>query len=34
MRDRLGALGGEVTVASEPGRGVVVRGSVPVELAR
>jgi signal transduction histidine kinase len=33
MRDRIGALGGEVTVASEPGRGVVVRGSVPVELA-
>jgi len=33
IRDRIGALGGEVTVASEPGRGVVVRGSVPVELA-
>jgi signal transduction histidine kinase len=34
MRDRVGALGGEVTVASRPGGGVVVRGSVPVDLAR
>jgi signal transduction histidine kinase len=31
MRDRLGALGGEVTIASEPGGGVVVSGSVPIE---
>jgi signal transduction histidine kinase len=29
MRDRLGAIGGELTIASEPGRGAVVRGSVP-----
>jgi signal transduction histidine kinase len=33
MRYRVGALGGEVTVESRPGAGVVVRGSVPVELA-
>jgi signal transduction histidine kinase len=34
MRDRIGALGGELTVASSPGEGVVVRGLIPVELAR
>ena len=30
MRDRIGALGGEVSVDSAPGRGVTVTGSVPV----
>jgi signal transduction histidine kinase len=30
MRDRLVAIGGELTIASEPGRGAVVRGSVPI----
>jgi len=30
MRDRIGALGGTVTVESAPGTGTVVRGSVPV----
>jgi signal transduction histidine kinase len=34
MRDRIGALGGEVTVVARPGGGVVVRGSLPVEVAR
>jgi signal transduction histidine kinase len=34
MRDRIAALGGELTVTSRPGEGVAVRGSVPVELAR
>ncbi|PZF83404.1 sensor histidine kinase, partial [Jiangella anatolica] len=29
MRDRLGALGGRLTVDSGPGRGTVVRGSLP-----
>ena len=32
MQDRIGALGGEVTFESEPGRGFTVRGSVPVTL--
>lgn len=30
MRDRIGALGGEVSIDSAPGRGVTVSGSVPV----
>lgn len=30
MQDRIGALGGEVTFESEPGRGFMVRGSVPL----
>jgi signal transduction histidine kinase len=30
MRDRIGALGGEVSIDSTPGRGVTVSGSVPV----
>ena len=30
MRDRIGAVGGELVVASEPGRGTTVRGIVPV----
>jgi len=30
MRDRIGAVGGELVVASEPGRGTTVRGVVPV----
>ncbi len=29
MRDRLGALGGHLTVSSEPGRGAVIRGWLP-----
>jgi signal transduction histidine kinase len=29
MRDRLAAIGGELTIDSTPGRGAVVRGSVP-----
>ncbi|MGI9084074.1 MAG: sensor histidine kinase [Aeromicrobium sp.] len=34
MRDRIGALGGEVSIDSTPGRGVTVSGSVPVARAR
>jgi signal transduction histidine kinase len=30
MRDRVTAVGGDLDVASEPGRGVVVAGSVPI----
>ena len=30
MRDRIGALGGEVSISSAAGRGVTVNGSVPV----
>jgi signal transduction histidine kinase len=30
MRDRVTAVGGDLSVASEPGRGVVVAGSVPI----
>jgi signal transduction histidine kinase len=31
MRDRLGALGGHLTVDSAPGRGTIVSGGVPLE---
>jgi signal transduction histidine kinase len=30
MRDRLAAVGGELTIASEPGRGTAVSGVVPL----
>jgi glucose-6-phosphate-specific signal transduction histidine kinase len=30
MRDRLGAVGGEVTIVSSPGRGMRVIGRIPV----
>jgi len=30
LRDRLGGVGGQVTIASEPGRGTVVAGAVPL----
>jgi signal transduction histidine kinase len=30
MADRLSALGGELEVVSEPGRGTVVRGRLPI----
>jgi signal transduction histidine kinase len=30
MRDRLGALDGQLSIATEPGRGTVVSGSVPL----
>ncbi len=30
MRDRIGALGGEISIQSTPGRGVTVNGRVPV----
>ena len=33
MRDRLGAVGGELTVTSVPGEGASIRGSVPVTSA-
>ncbi len=33
MRDRIGALGGEVSIDASPGRGVTVHGSVPVAPA-
>jgi signal transduction histidine kinase len=33
MRDRLVAIGGELTITSAPGRGAVVRGSVPITRA-
>lgn len=33
MRDRLGALGGSLLVESSPGRGTVVRGSIPVDVS-
>jgi signal transduction histidine kinase len=33
MRDRIGALGGTVTVRSVPGEGTTVSGSVPLERA-
>jgi signal transduction histidine kinase len=33
MRDRLDAVGGELLVESEPGRGTVIRGTVPVTAA-
>jgi signal transduction histidine kinase len=29
MRDRLGAIGGELSVESAPGQGTRVRGSIP-----
>jgi signal transduction histidine kinase len=34
MRDRLAAIGGELTIDSTPGRGAVVRGSVPISWRR
>lgn len=33
MRDRVGALGGEVFIASAPGKGVTVSGSVPLTVS-
>jgi signal transduction histidine kinase len=30
MRDRLGAINGELTIESEPGHGTLVKGRVPV----
>jgi signal transduction histidine kinase len=33
MSDRLGAIGGQLEVESEPGRGTRVRGSVPVRTS-
>jgi signal transduction histidine kinase len=33
MRDRLAAIGGDLTIASAPGRGAVVKGSVPITRA-
>ncbi len=32
MRDRLGAAGGMLMIESQPGRGTVVRGDVPLQL--
>jgi signal transduction histidine kinase len=34
MRDRLAAIGGELTIDSTPGRGAVVSGSVPITPSR
>ena len=34
MRDRVGALGGELDVTSEPGGGTRVRGAVPIAASR
>lgn len=34
MRDRLGAVGGSITVASAPGRGTKLSGTVPLEPDR
>ena len=31
MRDRLAAVGGELQLSSEPGRGTVVTGTIPLE---
>jgi signal transduction histidine kinase len=31
MADRLDAIGGDLAIDSEPGRGTTVRGSVPVQ---
>jgi signal transduction histidine kinase len=33
MRDRLVAIGGELAITSAPGRGAVIRGSVPITRA-
>jgi len=33
MADRLAALGGELSVVSSPGRGTIVRGTIPVQLS-
>ncbi len=32
MRDRLGAIGGELAIASTPGAGATVTGIIPLEL--
>ena len=34
MADRIGALGGDLHIESEPGAGTTVRGSVPIEVTR
>jgi signal transduction histidine kinase len=34
MRDRLAAVGGELTIASDPGRGTRVTGSIPLGAPR
>ena len=34
MRDRLAAIGGELTIESAPGRGAVVSGAVPMGSRR
>jgi len=34
MTDRLGALGGELTVTAAPGKGTTVTGAVPWEAAK
>ena len=33
MRDRVGAIGGQVYIASSPGEGTTVRGTIPVAQA-
>jgi signal transduction histidine kinase len=32
MRDRIGAVGGQLEIVSEPGVGTTVRGTVPLEV--
>jgi len=34
MRDRVGALHGRVSISTQPGRGTVVAGAVPLHGAR
>jgi signal transduction histidine kinase len=31
MSDRLGAVGGRLTIESEPGRGTRIRGAIPLD---